>query len=247
MNKSILICLFLLSGFTFNAVIAAVTVTVNQEQYVFEHEPSLVEVLTPIINKQSLYWPTATLYQSGNTKLEEMRFSLLTHLRALATRYLLEEPEIAQSLQQLQTTITSWRLAQRLPITIDYDLARVIASKNPRFPKGEYILYLTPRMDSVQLFGAINNTREVPHLAHADVSEYMTHQTLMDLADKDYVMIIQADGRKIKAPLAYWNKSHQEVMPGSQLFVLFKQSLFHPEFAIINQQIITLALNRVQQ
>jgi hypothetical protein len=49
------------------------------------------------------------------------------------------------------------------------------------------------------------------------------------------------------APVAYWNKAHQEVMPGSQIFVPFKQSIFQPELATINQQIINLALNRVQQ
>jgi hypothetical protein len=66
------------------------------------------------------------------------------------------------------------------------------------------------------------------------------------LADKDRVIILQADGREVTAPVAYWNKTHQEVMPGSQLFVPFKQTLFQSEFDTINQQIMTLALNRVQ-
>jgi hypothetical protein len=86
----------------------------------------------------------------------------------------------------------------------------------------------------------------VPHLGHADASEYITRKTLTDLANKDYVMLIQADGREITIPVAYWNKNHQEIMPGSQIFVPFKESLFHPEFALINQQIMTLALNRVR-
>jgi hypothetical protein len=250
MNRSILMCLLLLTGFTFNSVFGAVTVTVNQEQYEFAHEPSLVEVLTPITNKQGLYWPAATLYRSGDTELEKMRFSLLNHLSTLVTRYLSEEPEISHALEQLHATIASWRLARRLPLKIDYDLARIVATKNPRFPKGAYIISVAPRVDTVKLFGAIKNAGtmpHMPHMAHADVREYLSHQTLGVLADKDYVIIIQADGRKIKAPVAYWNKSHQEVMPGSQVFVAFKPSLFHPEFATINQQIITLALNRVQQ
>jgi hypothetical protein len=60
------------------------------------------------------------------------------------------------------------------------------------------------------------------------------------------VIIIQADGRNTTVPIAYWNKAHQEAMPGSQIFIPFKQSLFKTDFVSINQQIITLALNRLQ-
>jgi hypothetical protein len=135
----------------------------------------------------------------------------------------------------------------RFPVKIDYDLARVVAAANPQLPPGKYILDIRSRMHTVQLFGAINKTATLPHLPHADVSEYIISQNLTDLGNKDIVTIIQADGRKITAPVAYWNKTHQEVMPGSQIFVPFKQSIFQPELATINQQIINLALNRVQQ
>ena len=76
---------------------------------------------------------------------------------------------------------------------------------------------------------------------------YVPDQIRSDLANRDYLILIQADGRTIKTPIAYWNKDHQEAMPGSQLFIPFSQSLLQPEFAIINQQIMALALNRLQQ
>jgi len=239
-------CLLLLGSFTFKAVMASVTVTINQEQYVFAHEPRLIEVLAPVANQQNWYWPGAAVYQADNALLEKTRQLLLGNLSSLIKDYQNESPQAAQSLIQLRDTITSWRLAQRLPTNIDYDLARIVAMANPRLPAGKYILNIAPRKNTVQLFGAVNKTASVPHLPHTDASEYITDQIRTDLADKDYVMLIQADGRKITTPVAYWNKRHQEAMPGSQLFVPFKESLFHPEFAIINQQIITLALNRVQ-
>jgi hypothetical protein len=246
MNKLVLMCLLLLGTLTLNTVTASVTVTVKQQQYVFTHQPLLVEVLAPIAAQENWYWPMAALYQEGDIQLEKTRQSLLNNLSALSKRYRTEKPQIGQSIEQLQVTITRWHLARRFPIKIDYDLARIVAAANPRLPNGKYILDLSPRMDTVQLFGAVNKTNYVPHLAHADASEYITRQTLTDLADKDIVMVIQADGRDITSPVAYWNKTHQEVMPGSQLFVPFKESLFHPEFALINQQIMTLALNRVR-
>ena len=246
MNKSILMCLSLLVSFAFNTAVAEVTVTVNKQQYVFAHEPRLVEILAPIANQKNWYWPGAALYQDNDIKLEKMRFSVLDQLSTLAKLYRTEEPGMTQSLEQLQVTIKGWRLARRLPIKIDYDLARIVEAANPRLPKGKYVLDLAPRMNTVQLFGAVNKTGEIPHLAHADISEYITADNRADLADKDYVMLIQADGRKITAPVAYWNKAHQEVMPGSQLFVPFKASLFHPEHTSINLQITTLATNRVR-
>jgi hypothetical protein len=138
-------------------------------------------------------------------------------------------------------------LARRLPVKIDYDLARTVAKNNLLLTHGKYILDLSTRINTVQLFGAINATNNVDHRGHTDVSEYINDQTLTDLANKDIVILIQADGRKITAPVAYWNKTHQEVMPGGQLFVPFKQSLFQPEFASINKNIVILALNRVPQ
>jgi len=246
MNKTVLMCLLLLDGLVINAVMASVTVVVKQQQYVFTHEPRLIEVLAPIADQKNWYWPSATLYLAEDIKLEETRQSLLNNLTTLLADYQKEEPEIALSLEQLQTTIASWHLARRLPIRIDYDLARISVAANPQLPNGKYILDIALRMNTVQLFGAVNITTNIPHLPHADVSEYITGQSLTDLANKDYVMLIQADRRKITAPIAYWNKNHQEVMPGSQLFVPFKLSLFHPEFALINKQIMTLAQNRVQ-
>jgi hypothetical protein len=246
MNTTILTRLSLLISFTFNTAIASVTVTINQDQYVFAHEPRLVEVLTPIANQANWYWPSAALYRVDNIVLEEKRKLLINSISNLVQRYRIDEPKVAKSLEQLQANITNWRLAKRLPIKIDYDLARMINAANPQLPKGEYILSLSPRINTVQLIGAVKKTGEIPHLPHTDISEYIVNHHLAGLANKNMVMLIQADGRLIESPAAYWNKTHQEVMPGSQLFVPFKQSLFKPEFANINRQMLTLALSRVR-
>lgn len=245
MNKKTLICL-LFSALMLNTVLASVTIEVNQKQYMFANKPRLVEILAPIAARQDWYWPGAALFQANDEQLEEERKLLINNLSDLIKRYKTDKPEIASSLEQLQASIVSWRLARRFPIKIDYDLARVVGAANPQLPTGEYILDIAPRPNTVQLFGAVDRTRKIPHLAHADVSEYIDSQILSNLANKNIVILFQADGRKLTAPSAYWNRTHLEVMPGSQLFVPFKQSLFQPKFATINQQIKNLALNRVQ-
>jgi hypothetical protein len=67
-------------------------------------------------------------------------------------------------------------LARRLPVKIDYDLARTVAKNNLLLTHGKYILDLSTRINTVQLFGAINATNNVDHRGHTDVSEYINDQ-----------------------------------------------------------------------
>lgn len=240
-----LIALLVMACLAFNSVQAEVTVQVNQQHYVFAKEPRLVEVLTPIATKQNWYWPAAALYEIDNNELERTRQAVLNQLASLAKAQLPKNAQLKLALEQLAANITTWTLARRLPIAIDYDLARIKAAANPQFTQGNYILRLALRSNIVNVLGAVNYSQQVAHLPNADVSDYAVKLSLTDLADKDYVFIIQANGTVIKAPVAYWNKKHQEIMPGSQLFVPFKESLFAPELSKINQQIINLATNRV--
>lgn len=239
-------CFFLLSNLTIAKAMAAVTVLVDKEEFSFEHQPRLVEVLASIANEQNWYWPSAVLFDVDNGQLEATRQLLLESLSNIIKTHKKDEPKLAQSIEHLRATIASWRLAKRLPLKIDYDLARIMSAANPRLPDGKYILEVSERKNTVQLFGAVDKTDQLAHLGYADISKYINGVMTSDLADKDYVFIIQADGRKIQAPVAYWNKKHNEVMPGSQLFVPFEESLFQPQYRLINQQIMLLALNRLQ-
>jgi hypothetical protein len=247
MKKTFLMCLLLLSNLSLKTAMASVTVTVGNEQYIFSHEPRLSEILAPLADQQDWYWPSTVLFEADESQLEKTRQLLLNNLSTLSKRYYSENPSLALSIDQLKMTITNWSLARRLPITIDYDLARIVAAANPKLPYGKFILELTERKNILPLFGAVNHTTNVTHLAHSDVSMYVSDQIRSDLANRDYLILIQADGRIIKTPIAYWNRAHQEAMPGSQLYIPFREPLLQPEFAIINQQVMVLALNRLQQ
>ena len=245
MKNILLISLLTMAGLAGNTASAKVSVMINQQPYVFTNEPRLVDVLAPMAAQQNWYWPAAAIYEMENSELEQTRQRVLKQLSTLAKAQLPKDPQNIFAIEQLAADIASWTLARRLPIAIDYDLARIEAAANPQFTQGNYLLRLTLRPKVVHVWGAVNYSQHLAHQAHADVSQYNTEQSLTDLADKDYVIIIQADGAVVKAPLAYWNKAHQEVMPGGQLFVPFKESLFSPELSKINQQILKLAVNRV--
>jgi hypothetical protein len=128
MKKPVLMCLLLLSNLTLNTVMASVTVAVGKEQYIFSHEPRLIEILAPIANQRDWYWPGAVLFEEDGSQLEKTRQLLLNNLSTLFNRYQSEKPNLALSIKQLKITISSWCLARRLPIAIDYDLARIVAA-----------------------------------------------------------------------------------------------------------------------
>lgn len=246
MNKLSLICLFILANLTWSNTHASVKVTLNQDIYEFVNEPNLFEVLKFVKEPDNFYWPSATLYYvDADKELEGIRKLVIKKLSKLIDDYQIDNPLLALSLKQLQATITSWHLAKRLPIEINYYIAQVKSTFNPRLPHGQYVLTLPPRKNTVQVFGAIKTTNITPHQGNSDVSAYVAKQVTTSLANKDYAILLQADGRIIKTPIAYWNKGHQEVMPGSQLFIPFEESLFQPELRVINEQIITLAKNRL--
>lgn len=245
MNKICLICLLSFGYLACNSAKADVTVIVNQQQYVFANEPRLVEVLAPIAGQQNWYWPAAALYEVADNSLEDTRLLVLNQLSLLAEKQGQNDRQLKLAIENLAADITKWRLANRLPIAIDYDLARIKSESNPQFTQGKYILRLAPRSKIVHVLGAVDYSQQIAHQPHTDISGYLTDVSFTKLADKNIVMLIQADGRVITAPAAYWNKTHQEVMPGSQLYVPFKQSLFTPELSKINQQILKLAVNRV--
>tara|TARA_R110001606_G_scaffold236495_1_gene384520 strand:- start:464 stop:1198 length:735 start_codon:yes stop_codon:yes gene_type:complete len=223
---------------------AEITLTWADKSFTYPNSVRLSEALTPLAEQNDIYWPAAALYQT-NDELNKTRQALLENLNIIQKRFASQDTELLTATNQLVKVVSSWQIAKRSPIEIDIDLARVQPSKNPLLTAGHYILSAAPRSKTVFVFGAVKQTLVVAHRPYSDVADYRSNVLRIDAANQDYIYIIQADGRVILAPSAYWNKHHQEVMPGSMLFVPFTESLFHPEFEKINSLLVSLAKNRV--
>ncbi|WP_339898310.1 capsule biosynthesis GfcC family protein [Paraglaciecola polaris] len=223
---------------------AEVTLTWGDESYTYPSSVRLSDALAPLADQNNIYWPAAALYQS-NSEIEKTRQALLDNLNIIKKRFSADDTSLLSATDQLMQVVSSWQVAKRSPIAIDIDLARIQPAKNPLLIDGRYILGAGPRSKTVFIFGAVEQTLVVAHQPHTDVSEYVASSARISAANQDYVYIIQTDGRVILAPSAYWNKHHQEAMPGSMLFVPFNESLFHPEFERINTLLVSLATNRV--
>tara|TARA_R110002012_G_scaffold34965_4_gene100455 strand:- start:2875 stop:3609 length:735 start_codon:yes stop_codon:yes gene_type:complete len=234
-----------LAVFVFSAALhAEVKLTWGDETFTYPNSIRLSDALTPLSLPSDTYWPSAALFKPDE-EVKQTKQTLLENLNIISKRFSSSDAKLQSSIEQLIQIVTSWKVAKRSPIEIDFDLARIQPSKNPLLAKGNYVLTATQRSKTLFIFGAVAQATVVKHLPHSDVSDYLTNAVRIGKSDPDYVYILQADGRVIYAPSSYWNQHHQEVMPGSMLFVPFKESLFHPEFEKINDLLVSLAKNRV--
>ncbi len=239
----------LFAAFTSFSCVANANVTVkwNEVDYTFDSKVRLTDVLSKLELGTNIYWPSAALFIPNDVTLERARQSSLSNLHLLTINLPSDTHEQKRVFTNLTNELQQWHLAKRVSVQIDYDLARISKAHNPQFDDGYYVLSLHERKESLEITGAVNNTVKAKHLPHTDVSEYLNSANISSLANKDIVIIIQADGRIIEAPTAYWNRQHQEVMPGSIIYVPFKESLFTPQYEELNQQIVALAKNRLSK
>lgn len=222
---------------------AEVTVQLNQQQLSFDTNPRLTDVLVYAAD-ESWYWPASSLYQLNTDKPEALRQQVLATLATLAEEWQGSSAK-QQAVLALSRQIIQWKLAERIAITIDYDLARVRAVNNPRFENGDYLLQLKKRPASVYPLGLIESVQPVTHHGAADVNTYLAALSYTTLADTEWVYILPVNGKAIKVGTAYFNTAHTEVMPGGQIFIPFKVELFSSRLERLNQQIIELAAYRI--
>jgi len=219
----------------------SVTVTVNQQQYTFTERPRLVEVLAPQALSQPWYWPASKLFLL-NAKPEMQRQQLLQQLQALIAT---TNQQLKPGLAALQKELTGWQLGQRIPIRIDYDLARADAALNPRFEPGQYQLLLTERPTGVRFFGAVPYSVTMKHIDATTVQSYLVGLPLLSVADPQFVVVIQPDGRILNAGTQSWNWQHLEVMPGAMVYIPFATGWFSADFSALNKHIPALAVHRM--
>jgi hypothetical protein len=226
-----------------NQVNAQVSININDERFNYPGDTRLADVLAPVALQKHWYWPGSALFKLNSTDPQQLRSQIFQRMATLQALWHGEQSKL-EALSNLRQQLDSWQLAKRIDIKIDYDLARTNAEFNPQFDAGEYLLLLKLRPTDIRIFGLIATENKLKHRDAIDVSRYLDKLSLLPGADKSTVYIIQSDGRVFEAPIAYWNRQHQELMPGSQVFVPFDDS-WSSDLAQLNKLIVQLAADRV--
>ena len=220
---------------------AKVSVQLNHMVLDFADNPRLTDVLAGINQQQSWYWPATALYRLDTSLAEQQRRNIITQLDFVALSL---NPTSALKVRSLIAQIKQWQLADRVVMPIDYDAARVNLNNNPRFENGAYRLELMTRPNSAIVFGLINQPINLQLDQSQCAREYIEGLN-QDLANPDYIYIVQPDGVIKKIGIAYWNSKCEDIMPGSQIYLGLPESQFFKHNTQLNEQIAQLATSKL--
>ena len=232
--------IFLLLNFVMS-VHAKVSVRVNQMLLDFADNPRMSDVLSGLSKQQTWYWPAAALYRLDTSLGEQQRSNIITQLEFVALSL---NQTNALKARSLINQIKQWQLADRVRMTIDYQASRVNLDKNPRFENGHYLLELYTRPTTATVFGLIDQPIKLDLATQLCAEDYIQRLDI-DLANPDYVYIIQPDGVIKKTGVAYWNSACADIMPGSQIYLALPESQFFKHNTRLNEQIAQLATSKL--
>lgn len=204
-----------------------------------------VERLADLVTQPALsraWWPGAVISERQATAAAEQQHQkLLTTLSRFAAQ---EDGDDAAAINSLRQQLQAIKVTGRQFVDLDPDWVRVRPLSNVAL-LGDYSLWAGPQPSTIILMGLVSSPGVKPFVAGRSVDEYLEEVNTLSGADRSYAWVIYPDGKTEKAPVAYWNKRHVELLPGSILFVGFSERLFDSDFNALNQQILTSLTHRI--
>lgn len=223
----------------------SVTVSLNGEMAAkpasFPAGTRLAEVLAADGLSQPWYWPASKVYKLNSSAAARLKQQAHDEVTVLLSSASVKERAF---LTNLRNQIGQWTLAERYPVKIDYDLARLNSEHNPGFAAGEYLLQLVTRPNNIYVFGAVTEL-SLPLIPGADVRDYVTNLAFEPIASRQYFYLLQADGRLISVNLLERTGNPVEAMPGSIIIIPFHESVMRSRYKAINALLLDVALHRV--
>ncbi|MFZ1873007.1 MAG: capsule biosynthesis GfcC D2 domain-containing protein [Chania sp.] len=193
-----------------------------------------------------IWWPGAAIAEQSATRFEQQKQQqLLARLKALSALLRQEgDTSLAATVDAVHIQLAELNVIGRLFVPLDPDMIRLDPVLDRRL-QGEYQLYIAPEPKSVKLLGAVSSHGKHDFLPGKDVSDYLTGLQPLEGAEHDTAWIITPQGEVQPVPIAYWNRRHNEMTPGSLLFLGFAVSALPDDFKDINEQIISLLTHRM--
>lgn len=224
-----------------NAKASDVNVQINDKTYQYVDSPRLTNVLEPVAFEKQWYWSNAKLFNLDSGEINALRDRLIVSLDNIQA----SSGNITNAYSQLAQQVKSWKLAHRINIRIDYDLARYTLKNNPIFEAGNYLITLSERPKHIKIFGAVSKPLSKDYQNNTCVHDVLKNVKLSDEADKSIVYLIESSGVVQKAPIAYWNKNCVIAKPGSMVYVPLEEDQIFKQNSELNLAIVHLAKNRI--
>ncbi|MBD8514410.1 capsule biosynthesis GfcC family protein [Photobacterium sp. CAU 1568] len=178
---------------------------------------------------QSLYWSGSFLWKADHPAKQAIALqqqSVDRQIRALADHWRYRHPAASETLIQLAQSLASPIPGERIFLPLDSDRVRIVPDNNPAL-NGPFVLRFATRPNTVKVTGALKlpagNTAEIslPWQERQDAAGYLKQIQALAVANRDYVWVIQPDGKAEQHSIAYWNRQHKDIAPGAILYLAF--------------------------
>lgn len=199
---------------------------------------------------QALYWSGSFLWKADHRAKQTIALqqqSVDRHIRALADHWRYRRPAASETLNRLAQNLASPIPGERIFLPLDRDRVRIVPDNNPAL-NGPFVLRLATRPNTVKVTGALRlpagNTADIslPWQERQDAAGYLKQIQALAVADRDYVWVIQPDGKAEQHSIAYWNRQHKDIAPGAILYLAFSD--LPASAKSLNSQIIHLLSQR---
>ncbi|KFK92234.1 MULTISPECIES: capsule biosynthesis GfcC family protein [unclassified Serratia (in: enterobacteria)] len=194
----------------------------------------------------NVWWPGAVIAVPSATQLQQHKQQqVLARLKALSAVLRQDgDTSLAATVDSVYAQLAEIKVVGRLFVPLDPDRIQLDPVLDRRL-SGQYQVYVTVEPKRVTLLGALAPYGKRDFLVGKDVSDYFTGLQRLDGAEDDTAWIITPQGEAQPVPVAYWNRRHNEMTPGSLLFLGFAVSALPEDFKDINEQIISLLTHRI--
>jgi Capsule biosynthesis GfcC len=193
---------------------------------------------------ENSWWPGAVIAEKQATAVaQQQKKTLLVQLAALAAE---QDGDDAAAVNAVRQQLQALNVTGRQFVSLDPDRVRLGRRANPPL-EGHYSLWVGQQPSTLAVFGLVSRPGSVAFTPGKPVADYLDEMSLLSGADRSYAWVIYPDGRKEKAPVAYWNKRHIEPMPGSIIFVGFADSLWTKKYDDLNADLLRALAQRIPE
>lgn len=219
----------------FASVSAFSTIKVSTPEKFIEVQQTinLSNILQVVGPQRDWYWPAAKLYQLDDKDIGLLKERVLT---------------ISQQngFESLTREIAAWQVAGRVLREIDYDLARLSPKNDLTFYQDQnYHLILTSRPTSIEVFGAVTKSITLNYVDGHTINDYVEQVSREAQANFGVVWVIQSDGRVFQTGVDVFNDEKRTIMPGSKIYVPFKENLLNVRNKSFNADVVELTKHKL--
>ncbi len=206
----------------------------------FKTKPRLNDLIQHAeILHQKIFWEAVGLFDYSNpNELKTLQMKTLESLKSLTVI----NPRNKNALKSLLAFMAKIKVKPRQLLDIEPDKILTNLAANPLLAN-KLLLNIPNRPNHILLLSNLFNVHKVHFNTLTTTRGYLNEIYGFSTLGVDTVVVIQPNGQTITSPVAYWNDKKERLLPGSVIFVPFKE--LPDSLSSLNNDIIRLLQHRV--